>query len=129
MPQTYVVHLGNSEELTEVAEDSVARRVLREHIRESLGVRSEDLLFAIINSMFYVPKSYFQTLYSLANYFLRSMSILYVLILLSLVYILKSRCLTRKRTRLISSSILSESATHPTSEVKSAQNARCSSGK
>ncbi|ONK81240.1 uncharacterized protein A4U43_C01F26880 [Asparagus officinalis] len=51
MPQTYVVHLGNSKELMEVAEDSVARRVLREHIRESLGVRNEDLLFAIINSV------------------------------------------------------------------------------
>lgn len=51
MPQTYVVHLGNSKELMEVAEDNVARRVLREHIREFLGVRSEDLVFAIINSM------------------------------------------------------------------------------
>ena len=70
MPQTYVVHLGNSQELTEVAEDNVARRVLREHIRESLGVKSEDLLFAIINSMFYLPNSYFPTLYSLANRFL-----------------------------------------------------------
>lgn len=50
MPQTYVVHLGNSKELMEVAEDYVARRVLREHIREALGVRNEDLLFAIINS-------------------------------------------------------------------------------
>ncbi|KAJ6810226.1 uncharacterized protein M6B38_158400 [Iris pallida] len=51
MPQTFVVHLGNSKELMEVAEDSVARRVLREHIRESLGVRNEDILFAIINSV------------------------------------------------------------------------------
>ncbi|XP_039124542.1 uncharacterized protein LOC120260978 [Dioscorea cayenensis subsp. rotundata] len=51
MPQTYVVHLGNSKELMEVAEDYVARRVLREHIREALGVRNEDLLFAIINSV------------------------------------------------------------------------------
>lgn len=51
MPQTYVVHLGNSKELMEVAEDSIAKRVLREHIRESLGVRSEDILFAIINSV------------------------------------------------------------------------------
>ncbi|CAL4964323.1 unnamed protein product [Urochloa decumbens] len=51
MPQTYVVHLGNSKELMEVAEDNVARRVLREHIRESLGVRSEDIVFAIINSV------------------------------------------------------------------------------
>lgn len=53
MPETYVVHLGNSKELREVAEDSIARRVLREHIRESLGVRKDDLLFAVINSMLY----------------------------------------------------------------------------
>ncbi|CAL0305848.1 unnamed protein product [Lupinus luteus] len=51
MPDTYVVHLGNSKELMEVAEDRVAKRVLREHIRESLGVRNDDLLFAIINSV------------------------------------------------------------------------------
>ncbi|XP_074590389.1 uncharacterized protein LOC141846278 [Curcuma longa] len=51
MPETYVVHLGNSKDLMEIAEDNVARRVLREHIRESLGVRSEDLIFAIINSV------------------------------------------------------------------------------
>ncbi|KAB2604583.1 hypothetical protein D8674_042856 [Pyrus ussuriensis x Pyrus communis] len=51
MPETYVVHLGNSKELMEIAEDSVSRRVLREHVRESLGVRNEDLLFAIVNSV------------------------------------------------------------------------------
>ncbi|XP_010539881.1 PREDICTED: uncharacterized protein LOC104813813 [Tarenaya hassleriana] len=51
MPKTYVVHLGNSKELMEVAEDSVAKRVLREHVRESLGVRNEDILFAVINSV------------------------------------------------------------------------------
>ncbi|KAL0391944.1 UNVERIFIED_CONTAM: hypothetical protein Sradi_2417200 [Sesamum radiatum] len=51
MPDTYVLHLGNSKDLMEVAEDRVARRVLREHIRESLGVRKDDLLFAIINSV------------------------------------------------------------------------------
>ncbi|KAG6785740.1 hypothetical protein POTOM_007322 [Populus tomentosa] len=51
MPETYVVHLGNSKDLMEVAEDSVAKRVLREHVRESLGVRDDDLLFAIINSV------------------------------------------------------------------------------
>ncbi|CAK9178485.1 unnamed protein product [Ilex paraguariensis] len=51
MPETYVVHLGNSKELMEVAENNVAKRVLREHVRESLGVRQEDLLFAIINSV------------------------------------------------------------------------------
>lgn len=56
MPQTYVVHLGNSKELMEVAEDGVARRVLREHVREALGVRSEDLLFAIINSKLFMLK-------------------------------------------------------------------------
>lgn len=51
MPETYVVHLGNSKELMEVAENNVAKRVLREHIRELLGVRHEDILFAIINSV------------------------------------------------------------------------------
>lgn len=51
MPETYVVHLGNSKELMEVAEDSVAKRVLREHVRESLGVRNEDIVFALINSV------------------------------------------------------------------------------
>ena len=51
MPETYVVHLGNSKELMEVAEDSVSKRVLREHVRESLGVRNDDILFAIINSI------------------------------------------------------------------------------
>ncbi|KAI5684149.1 hypothetical protein M9H77_05377 [Catharanthus roseus] len=51
MPKTYVVHLGNSKELMEVAEDTVAKRVLREHVRESLGVQNEDILFAIINSV------------------------------------------------------------------------------
>lgn len=54
MPRTYVVHLGNSKELMEVAENSVAKRILREHIRESLGVRNEDLLFAIINSTIFL---------------------------------------------------------------------------
>ncbi|KAK4274801.1 hypothetical protein QN277_017975 [Acacia crassicarpa] len=51
MPETYVVHLGNSKELMEVAEDSVSKRVLREHVRESLGVRNDDILFALINSV------------------------------------------------------------------------------
>lgn len=51
MPETYVVHLGNSKELMEVAEDNVAKRVLREHVRESLGVRSDDILFGLINSV------------------------------------------------------------------------------
>lgn len=50
MPKTYVVHLGNSKELMEVAEDSFAKNVLREQVRESLGVRNEDILFGIINS-------------------------------------------------------------------------------
>ncbi|GMI91286.1 hypothetical protein like AT1G75420 [Hibiscus trionum] len=51
MPETYVVHLGNSKELMEVAENKVAKRILREHVRESLGVRNEDLVFALINSV------------------------------------------------------------------------------
>lgn len=58
MPDTYAVHLGNSNDLMEVAEDFVARRVLREHVRESLGVRKQDLIFAIINSMFLVDDKY-----------------------------------------------------------------------
>ncbi|KAE8656418.1 26S protease regulatory subunit 10B [Hibiscus syriacus] len=49
MPETYVVHLGNSKELIEVSENKVAKRILCEHVRESLGVRSEDLAFALIN--------------------------------------------------------------------------------
>ncbi|EPS69061.1 hypothetical protein M569_05706, partial [Genlisea aurea] len=51
MPETFVVHLGNSKDLMEIAENAVARKVLREHVRESLGVRKDDLLFAIINSV------------------------------------------------------------------------------
>lgn len=61
MPETYVVHLGNSKELMEVAEDSVAKTVLREHVRESLGVRNDDLLFAIINSMVLLWLKYLHT--------------------------------------------------------------------
>ncbi|MBA0836903.1 hypothetical protein Goarm_009093 [Gossypium armourianum] len=38
-------------ELMEVAENRVAKRVLREHVRESLGVKNEDLVFALINSV------------------------------------------------------------------------------
>uniref|UniRef100_A0A7C9CRP8 Uncharacterized protein n=1 Tax=Opuntia streptacantha TaxID=393608 RepID=A0A7C9CRP8_OPUST len=51
MPDTFVVHLGNSKELMDIAENSVAKQILREHVREALGVRKEDLLFAIINSV------------------------------------------------------------------------------
>lgn len=57
MPDTFVVHLGNSKDLMEVAETSVAKRVLREHVRATLGVQNEDLLFAIINSKFLLIKS------------------------------------------------------------------------
>ncbi|KAJ8439206.1 hypothetical protein Cgig2_003419 [Carnegiea gigantea] len=51
MPDTFVVHLGNSKELMDIAENNVAKKVLREHVREALGVRNEDLPFAIINSV------------------------------------------------------------------------------
>lgn len=65
MPKTYVVHLGNSKELMEVAEDSFAKKVLREQVRESLGVRNEDILFGIINSKssltFFLFLSFFKT--------------------------------------------------------------------
>lgn len=55
MPQTYVVHLGNNKELMEIAESDVAKRILRDHVREFLGVRKEDLLFGIINSTILLP--------------------------------------------------------------------------
>lgn len=57
MPKTYVVHLGNSKELMEVAEDSFAKKVLREQVRESLGVQSDDILFGIINSKLSIKHS------------------------------------------------------------------------
>lgn len=67
MPDTYVVHLGNSKDLMEIAEDSVAKRVLREHVRESLGVRDEDLLFAMINSMHFTLPIYVLVFIHFAN--------------------------------------------------------------
>ena len=59
MPKTYVVHLGNSKGLMEFAEDNAAKRVLWEHVRESLGVRNKDILFAAINSKFIYLFVYF----------------------------------------------------------------------
>lgn len=67
MPDTYVVHLGNSKDLMDIAEDSVAKRVLREHVRESLGVRDEDLLFAMINSMHFTLPIYVLVFIHFAN--------------------------------------------------------------
>lgn len=51
MPPTYVVHLGNSKELTEASEDFLARNLLREHVREALGLNEDDIVFAVINSV------------------------------------------------------------------------------
>lgn len=51
MPPTYVVHLGNSKELTEASEDMLARRLLRDHVRETLALHQEDIVFAIVNSV------------------------------------------------------------------------------
>ncbi|KAH7331584.1 hypothetical protein KP509_20G041300 [Ceratopteris richardii] len=51
MPPTYVVHLGNSKELTEASEDVLARGLLRQHVRENLGLSDSDIVFAIINSV------------------------------------------------------------------------------
>ncbi|CAL0322374.1 unnamed protein product [Lupinus luteus] len=51
MPETYVVHLGNSKELMQIAENSVVKRAHREHVRQSIGVKNDDVLFAIINSV------------------------------------------------------------------------------
>ncbi|PWA78923.1 hypothetical protein CTI12_AA213540 [Artemisia annua] len=38
-----------NKELMDVAEDNAAKRVLREHVRESLGAHNEDILFAAVN--------------------------------------------------------------------------------
>ncbi|MCO5578359.1 hypothetical protein L7F22_032200 [Adiantum nelumboides] len=51
MPPTYVVHLGNSNELTKASEDLLARNILREHVREIIGLSDDDLVFAMINSV------------------------------------------------------------------------------
>ncbi|MCO5608870.1 hypothetical protein L7F22_063088 [Adiantum nelumboides] len=51
MPPTYVVHLGNSKELTKASEDLLARNILREHVREIIGLSDDDLVFAVINSV------------------------------------------------------------------------------
>ncbi|PWA40693.1 hypothetical protein CTI12_AA434100 [Artemisia annua] len=51
MAKTYVVHRGNSKGLMEFAVDNVAEKLLWEHVREYLGVRNEDILFAAINNL------------------------------------------------------------------------------
>lgn len=52
MPPTYVVHLGNSRELTEASENVLARSLLRNHVREALGLNDNDVVFSIINSKY-----------------------------------------------------------------------------
>ncbi|KAJ3694299.1 hypothetical protein LUZ60_009779 [Juncus effusus] len=50
MPETHVVHLGNSKELMRVAQGEI--NTLKEHIRnDDLHVGKDDLLFALINSV------------------------------------------------------------------------------
>lgn len=51
MPRTYVVHLGNSRELMLASIDTLARKLMREHVREDLGLNDDDIIFAIINSV------------------------------------------------------------------------------
>ena len=52
MPPTYVVHLGNSRELTEASENVLARSLLRDHVREALGLNDNDVVFSVINSKY-----------------------------------------------------------------------------
>ena len=52
MPPTYVVHLGNSRELTEASENVLARSLLRDHVREALGLNDKDVVFSVINSKY-----------------------------------------------------------------------------
>ena len=54
MPPTYVVHLGNSRELTEASENVLARSLLRDHVREALGLNGDDVVFSVINSKYKV---------------------------------------------------------------------------
>jgi hypothetical protein len=51
MPKTYVVHLGNSKELMGVAEDPIARGLMRQRVRATLRVSNKDVVFSMINSM------------------------------------------------------------------------------
>jgi hypothetical protein len=50
MPPTYVVHLGNSRALTEASESVLTRSLLRDHVREALGLNEDDIVFSVINS-------------------------------------------------------------------------------
>lgn len=91
MPETYVVHLGNSKELMEIAEDSVSRRVLREHVRESLGVRNEDLLFAIVNSMLSLLFEFLQLNFCILNFEFLQLNLCNKFPVLFFVYLCKSK--------------------------------------
>ncbi|XP_024517077.1 uncharacterized protein LOC112341365 [Selaginella moellendorffii] len=51
IPKVHVVHLGNSKDLTEAAENPLARHLLRQHVRESLGISDRDVMFSAINSV------------------------------------------------------------------------------
>lgn len=52
LPETYVVHLGNSQELMLAAEDAGGRASARQRVRRMVGIYDTDVVFAMINSMF-----------------------------------------------------------------------------
>ncbi|KAJ7526482.1 hypothetical protein O6H91_16G008400 [Diphasiastrum complanatum] len=51
MPRTFVVHLGNSRDFMEAAENALSKRLLQQLVRESFGIRNEDIVFSAINSV------------------------------------------------------------------------------
>lgn len=55
LPKMYVVHLGNSQQLMLAAEDAVARTYMRQRVRHNVGIHAHDVVFAMINSMFFTP--------------------------------------------------------------------------
>jgi hypothetical protein len=52
LPETYVVHLGNSQELMLAADDAGGRASARQRVRRMVGIHDTDVVFAMINSMF-----------------------------------------------------------------------------
>jgi len=51
LPKIYVVHLGNNQQLMQVAKDDIARISMRLHVRRMFGIHDNDVVFAMINSM------------------------------------------------------------------------------
>lgn len=55
LPKIHVVHLGNNRQLMLAAEDAVGRASMRQRVRRMVGIHDNDVVFAMINSMFSAP--------------------------------------------------------------------------